>query len=109
MVAYRRAFSLASELHSHVARWDSFDKWSAGIQLVRSADSIGANLAESYGRRGHRDRTRFILIARGSALELEHWIDCALARRLPCPDDALDRAQELGRMLNGMARALTEG
>jgi four helix bundle protein len=34
-----------------VWRWSSFDRWTVGQQMVRSADSIGANIAEAAGRR----------------------------------------------------------
>jgi four helix bundle protein len=100
--------ALADELHSSVLTWSSFDKWALGIQLTRGADSIGANLAEAYGRTTQADRRRFVAIARGSALELEHWLERALARQLSCPSDALPRARELARMLTGMHRAFAD-
>src|SRR3954447_16588186 len=50
LVAYRHAIALANELHRDIAGWPSFERWSVGIQLLRSVDSIGANIAESAGR-----------------------------------------------------------
>lgn len=44
-------------------------------QLLRAASSIGANLAEGYGRLYKLDYRRFISISRGSSFELEYWID----------------------------------
>ena len=105
---YRKAVALADDLHVHVAAWPRFEKWTLGVQLVRSADSVGANLAEAYGRGTQPDRKRFIVIARGSELELEHWLERAAARHLHCPADALERAREVGRMLNGLNRAFAD-
>ena len=99
---YRKAVALGGEVHACVSRWESFDRWSVGIQLVRSADSVGANIAEALGRRGTADQRRLLFIARGSAFETEHWIDVAIDRGLTCPRSARDRAAELGRMLNGL-------
>lgn len=44
-------------------------------QLLRAASSIGANLAEGYGRLYKLDYRRFVSISRGSSFELEYWID----------------------------------
>jgi len=50
LVAYQRVVEVADDLHGEAARWSSFDRWALGVQLVRSADSIGANIAEAAGR-----------------------------------------------------------
>ncbi len=76
--------------------------------MVRAADSISANLAESAGRFSWADRRRLLIIARGSASELEHWLDRANARALPTPAGATNEAQEISRMLNGLIRRLRE-
>jgi four helix bundle protein len=105
LLAYRKAAALADEVRSGVAGWPSFDLWTVGVQLVRAADSVGANIAEAYGRRTDADRRRFLFIARGSTCELEHWLLRASARGLPCPKNAMARARENGRLLNGLAKS----
>jgi four helix bundle protein len=101
---YRLAASLSDELRAAVRRWESPDLWSSGIQMVRAADSVGANIAEAYGRGTRPDQARFLFMARGSAFELQHWIARASARQLPCPPGAQDSAAQIGRMLNGLIR-----
>jgi four helix bundle protein len=102
---YRDSLALAGELHAAARRWEAFDLWTVGIQLVRAADSVGANTAEADGRRTTPDRLRLLWVARGSLLELQHWIATARERGLPLPTRAEERADELGRMLNGLARS----
>jgi four helix bundle protein len=104
LAVYRRSVALGDALHRCVVAWDSFDQWTVGVQLVRAVDSIGANVAEGSGRRGERDQRRFLIVARGSALELEHWLDRANERGLAVPHNARVEAKELGRMLNGLLR-----
>ncbi len=85
--------------------WDSFDRWTVGVQMVRAADSVGANLAEAWGRDTRADRRRMAFLARGSACELEHWVARAHERGLALPPNASSDAAEVSRMLNGLLRA----
>ena len=50
--------------------------------LVKSADSIGANIAEGTGRFSFQDNKRFSYIARGSLNETKHWLRRAFKRNL---------------------------
>ena len=76
--------------------------------MVRAADSVGANIAEAAGRSTNADKRRFLVQARGSALELQHWLDRASARELELPNDVGRGAEELGRMLNGLVKATND-
>jgi len=44
-------------------------------QLLRAVSSVGANIVEGYGRNGSPEFRRFLTIAKGSALEVEYWIN----------------------------------
>jgi four helix bundle protein len=105
LLVYRRAVALADELTEAVRDWSSEDRWTIGVQAMRAADSIGANLAEAHGRGPFPDRRRFLFIARGSGFELEHWLERAEQRKLAIPNDAPARAREISRMLNGLTRS----
>ena len=107
LLVYRRAVALANELHDAVVGWRSIDLWTAGVQAIRAADSIGANIAEAMGRLTNRDQSRMLFIARGSANELEHWLTVAESRGLEVPHDGKRRAMKIGRMLNGFIGGLT--
>ena len=53
-----------------------------GKQLIRVADSIGANLAEGSGRGTDTEYKRFIRISSGSLYETRHWLRRAYKRKL---------------------------
>jgi four helix bundle protein len=81
-----RVYSLAEQIGdlawSVVKRWDRFSQDTLGKQLVNSADSIAANIAEGTGRGSFADNRRFARIARGSFFELKHWLRRAYKRQL---------------------------
>ncbi|MFL5885385.1 MAG: four helix bundle protein [Thermoleophilaceae bacterium] len=102
--AFRLADELADDLHAAVRRWPLLDQRSIGLQLVRAADSVGANIAEAYGRWHPRDQRQRLYIARGSAYETQYWVSRATKQGL-IDSSMRDRAQELGRLVNGLIRA----
>ncbi len=53
-----------------------------GDQFVRSVDSVGANIAEGYGRYHYLDKIKFYYISRGSLLESKHWLDLLFERKI---------------------------
>ena len=53
-----------------------------GDQFIRSVDSVGANIAEGYGRYRYLDKIKFYYNARGSLLESRHWLELLRERGL---------------------------
>ena len=79
---YRLSERLAGEVWDVVVAWDEFAKATVGRQIVRAADSIGANIAEGSGRGSHADNKRFVRTARGSLNETQHFLRLAYRRNL---------------------------
>jgi four helix bundle protein len=79
---YKLAEKLADEIWNIVKGWDYFTKDTVGKQIIRSADSISANIAEGEGRYNYQDNKRFIKIARGSLYETINWLRRAYIRNL---------------------------
>ena len=72
-------YKIALELSSKA--WLIFQKisknlqFSIGNQFLNSTDSIGANIAEGFGRFHYKDSLKFYYNARGSLFETKHWIE----------------------------------
>jgi len=79
---YKLSEQLADRVWESVSRWDGFAKDTVGKQLVRAADSIGANIAEESGRGSNQGYRRFLRISRGSLDETLHWLRRAYMRKL---------------------------
>src|SRR2546426_11456696 len=78
---YELSEKLADKVWESVLPWDGFAKDTVGKQLVRAADSIGANIAEGSGRGSSQDYRRFLRISRGSLYETLHWLRRAYMRK----------------------------
>jgi four helix bundle protein len=79
---YQISEELADKIWEIVSGWDYFAKDTVGKQVVRSADSIGANIAEGEGRGSYQDNRRFVKVARGSLQVTQHWLRRAFKRNL---------------------------
>ena len=79
---YQLAESFSNEIWFIVAEWDYFAKDTVGKQMVRSADSIGANIAEGYGRYHYKENKNFCYFSRGSIIETKDWLKKSRARNL---------------------------
>jgi four helix bundle protein len=90
-------------MHVTVKRWSDYDRSTVGLQLVRAADSVHANIAEAAGRWTKNDKRHFLMTARGSLYEAEGWIARARARGLLTADYD-ERIAEIARTLNGMIK-----
>ena len=99
---YKLSEELADEIWKIVFRWNAFAKDTVGKQIVRSADSIGANIAEGTGRHNFQDNRRFVKVARGSLNETQHFLRRAFKRELLTPSDV----KKLKPLVNNLAPQL---
>jgi four helix bundle protein len=74
----RKLSAIAWQIFS---RMDFMDKKHIGDQFLRSVDSVGANIAEGYGRYHYLDKVRFYYNSRASHYEaFTHWLELMLER-----------------------------
>jgi len=108
---YQMAEQLADDVWGIVATWQALARDTVGTQIVRSADAIGANIAEGTGRGTVLDNRRFVRMARGSLYETKHWLRRSYRRNL-LSSEQVERLKhtvdELTRTLNGYLRSLNK-
>jgi four helix bundle protein len=71
---YQLAETFSDDIWFIVHEWDYFAKDTVGKQMVRSADSISANIAEGYGRFHYKENRNFCYFSRGSIIETKGWL-----------------------------------
>jgi four helix bundle protein len=105
----KNAEDIADAVWKQVVVWDEFAKDVVGKQIARAADSIGANIAESYGRFNYGEKLQFLYYSRGSLFETKYWLNRALTRGLM---EAVEvkgyaaRLSDVARQLNTFASSL---
>jgi four helix bundle protein len=103
------AEEVADAIWARVGEMDMFARDTAGKQMVRAADSIGANLAEACGRFHFGDKLQFLYYARGSLFETKYWINRSAKRGLVTDREAkatVETLSNLARQLNAFAKGL---
>jgi len=84
---YQLSMKLGEEVWNIVIKWDFFAKDTIGKQLVRSVDSIAANLSEGFGRYHYNEEKHFSYYSRGSLFETKTWLTKAFNRQLILESD----------------------
>jgi four helix bundle protein len=105
----KSAEAIADSIWKRVVEWDQFAKDVVGKQIARSADSIGANIAESFGRYNFGEKLQFLYYSRGSLFETKYWLNRAQTRGLMSSNEVqkyVDELTSLARQLNAFASGL---
>jgi four helix bundle protein len=104
---WQKARSLAVSVYEVTRSFPRSEIFGLTQQMRRSSISIVSNIAEGRGRYSRAESISFLIIARGSTLELEaqiivshdlEYIEKERARAL------VKRCIEIARMINGMIR-----
>ncbi|MDH4477489.1 MAG: four helix bundle protein [Verrucomicrobiaceae bacterium] len=105
---YKRQRELSREVFSLTKRFPAEERYSLTDQIRRSSRSIGAQIAEAWGKRRYpKHFVSKLTDADGEQLETQHWTMEALdANYLNQEqfDSLIGLCEEIGRMLNSMIR-----
>jgi four helix bundle protein len=109
---YQLSKQLADLIWEIVLEWNELARDTVGKQLVKAADSVGANIAEGTARATYIDNRRFVRIARGSLNETKHWLRRAFKRRLLSAkqiDNVKPIIEELAPKLDAYLKSIGHG
>lgn len=100
---YKMAMEIGDEIWFLVTGWENIAKYSMGQQVIRSADSVAANISEGFGRYHFKDRKNFMYYARGSHSETKTWLTKAFNRNIISDDsfkNLIEKLENLGVKIN---------
>jgi four helix bundle protein len=108
---YNLAEEFSDEIWDIVDGWKIFLKDTIGKQIVRSADSISANIAEGYGRYYYKESKQFYFYSRGSIQETKSWVGKCKRRKIveqkKC-EDLLNKADLILFKLNAYIKFVSK-
>lgn len=101
---YQLSETFSDTVWNIVMAWDNFRKDTIGKQIVRSADSISANIAEGYGRYYYKESKQFFFYSRGSIQETKSWLSKCKRRKIidvSKAEELLSEAEKILAKMNG--------
>jgi four helix bundle protein len=105
---WQKGMELVMQVYQKTRSFPREEQFGLVGQMRRAAISIPANIAEGHGRTHLKEYLNFLSTAYGSLMELETHI--ILAERLTYINSEaqalLKQTSELGRILNGLMKAL---
>lgn len=109
LTVWKKAHRLVVEIYKVSGRFPAEEKYGLISQLRRAAVSIPTNLAEGYGRTTSLDFKRFVMIAIGSANEVEYLL--LLCRDIGyidsnCYNEMYNKITEIIKMLYAVKKAI---
>ena len=103
---YKRAKELSNIIFEETKSFPKEEKYSLTDQIRRSSRSIGAQIAESWGKRRYVNHFISKLTdADAEAYETQHWLNVSLQCKyleLKLFNELTIKCIEIGRMLNSM-------
>jgi len=108
---WQKAIQLCKAVYGLTSGFPKAELYGLTSQMRRASVAIPSNVAEGRGRATRKEYRHFVAIGRGSAAELETQIVIAQELGFLAGADAeelLEGVREVSRMLNGLARSLSE-
>ena len=69
LIAWQKSRDFQKEMFELIKTWPAEERYRLSDQLIRSARSIAANIAEGHGRFHYQENIQYCRIARGSISE----------------------------------------
>ena len=106
LLAYKKAVILAEKVYTLTKEFPKEELYSLTDQIRRSSRSIGAQIAEAWGKR--RYINHFILMLTNASAELnetEHWLDlCENCAYITAEEshELINLCRKINRLIGGM-------
>jgi len=95
---YQISVEIAVEVYKLTKKFPREETYGITDQLKRAVTSIGANIAEGFGRYHFKDKLLFFYNARGSLYEVKHFLEISSRMNYILNDEKDDLFQKLNNL-----------
>ena len=106
---YQLSIELSKLVYQIVNKLPTREKFNIINQLIRAVTSIGANIAEGFGRDTTKEFIKFLYNARGSLMEVRHFVNLLVELKYFNRNELVELYElgnRLGVKLNNLIRVL---
>lgn len=106
---YQLSVKLAKTVYFYLKQFPSKERFVIIDQLMRAVTSIGANIAEGFGRNSTKEFLKFLYDARGSLMEVRHFLILSKELNYLSAEESdliMNDCNQLGIKLNNLISAL---
>ncbi|TDI77711.1 MAG: four helix bundle protein [Bacteroidetes bacterium] len=100
LIVWQKAHQLVLEIYKMSLLIPETEKYGITHQIKRCAASVPANISESCGRIGLKDKIRFLYIANGSLEETKYFLILIEDLNFQETNLIIDKAEEVSKILN---------
>jgi four helix bundle protein len=109
MKIWQIGYDLVMEIYEVTSKFPDIEKYALVQQMIKAANSVIANIAESHGRYYYLDKIRVMYISRGEAEEVQSHLSVASGRDYLSKDkfnDLINRYENLIIKINEQIKYL---
>jgi len=106
LIVWQKAHQLVLEIYKFSTQLPKDEKFGISSQIKRAAVSVPANISESFGRVGLKDKIRFLYIANGSLEETKYFLLLIEDLKLLPTSKYFTSAEEVSKLLNAYIKGI---
>jgi len=103
---WKKAHEWVLAVYRFTETWPRHERYGLTSQLRRAAASVPLNFTEGFRRRSRNDKAHYYNIAETSLDEAEYCLMLGRDLHYGDVDGLLERAEEIGRMLEGYIQSM---
>ena len=103
---WQRSMNIAEMAYRLTRKFPPEERYNMVSQIRRSADSIPANIAEGYRKRGKADKVKYLNISEGSLEECKYYLLLAEDLGYAKTNKENELAEEVSKLLNAYSNKI---
>jgi four helix bundle protein len=101
-----KAHRLVLDIYGFTRNFQAQEMYGLMSQLLRSATSVPANIAEGFKKKGKPDKVRYLNIAQASLEESRYYLILANDLKYGDPSQQMQQLEEVSKLLEAFAKSI---